>query len=226
MDIPALTLTVVLLAALSAQSQPQDADSQEAPAIDTAEGEHPSSPWFDPDFTPPAGLETGRVVLEPLAPRHAALDHAALMGSREHLQRTLQWGDWPSEEFTVEENRGDLERHWKEFEAREGYAFTVLSPDRSTCLGCIYLEPADGKDPSSRNARFAYWVVEDRLDEDLDRHLLEAVLAWIRRDWPLETLALQLRVENERGATIARDLGLQPLEGARVPDHRIFIWER
>ena len=99
---------------------------------------HVKPPWRDMGFVPSEGLRTERLVLEPLAPRHVELDHAALMGSREHLLRTLHWGDWPREGFTVEENLDDLEMHWGEFEDRTGFAFTVLNPARDRCLGCRY----------------------------------------------------------------------------------------
>jgi RimJ/RimL family protein N-acetyltransferase len=201
--------------------------SQDALAKDSVAGAIESpTPWFDPSYSPPTSLQTDRILLEPLAARHAELDFAALMGSREHLQRTLHWGDWPSADFTLEENRSDLEDHWKEFEAREGYAFTVLAPDRSRCLGCVYLVPAGRNDRTSRGAQLAYWVIEEQLSEDLDRHLLEQVLAWIEQDWLFDTVAIPLHVENERGAEIARALDLTLKEGAGSPSHLVFVWQR
>ena len=81
-------------------------------------------PWST-DFTPPQVLDTDIVHLEALSPVHTELDFAALMSSREHLTRTLHRGDWPHPDFTVEENRVDLQRHWDEFNRREAYAYTV-----------------------------------------------------------------------------------------------------
>ena len=76
-------------------------------------------PW-SPGFAPPPVLDTERVHLEPLAPAHVELDYAALMSSHAHLRRTLRWDDdWPPPHFTLAENLVDLERHWREFEARE-----------------------------------------------------------------------------------------------------------
>ena len=179
------------------------------------------NPWRE-DFDPPASLDTKRVHLEPLRPEVARLDYEAFMSSREHLHRTLHWNDWPTEDFTVAQNVQDLERHWNEFEAREGYAYTVLVPDRSRCVGCIYMERVEGQTDS---VRLTYWVVESVLDEDLDNHLIESVIGWIDEDWPFNRVTMRLHVDNERGIDIAYRLGMtrQPDED---PDHWLFIWER
>lgn len=180
------------------------------------------NPW-SADFDPPTTHTTNRVRFEPLAPKYADIDFEAAMGSREHLQRTLQWGSWPRADFTVEENAKDLERHLTEFENREAYAYTVLTPDRSRCVGCIYLNPADPNAP--RTAMLAYWVVEDELVSDLDRHVLDEFFAWVERDWPLDGVMLPLHNNNVRGANVVRDIGLieAPMD---MEDHQPFMWMR
>lgn len=188
------------------------------PKQDAPEVPHP----WTPSFEPPTELATWRVRLEPLHPSHVELDFAAITGSREHLQRTLQWGDWPREGFTVSENRRDLVRHWNEFENREAYAYTVLTPDGSRCVGCIYVVPG-GRGP--RWARLAFWVVEDQLAHDLDLHLAVSVLGWFKERWPLDMVVLPVHSANERGARLLTDLGLSELESP-VPQHRLFAWRR
>jgi len=216
-------LAVLTGACSSADQQPT------RPAPEPEQGQQiadpPASPWHDPSYAPPTRLVTSRILLEPLAGRHVELDYAALMGSREHLQRTLRWGDWPRTDFTLEENLGDLERHWQEFEDREGYAFTVLSLDRSQCLGCIYLEPADPNDRSTRDAMLAYWVIEEELASELDRHLLAEVLAWIERDWLFEKVVVPTHVDNDRGVRLADELGLDSVPTGSAT-HVIHVWQR
>ena len=125
-------------------------------------------PW-SPSFTPPTLLTTERVRLEPLAPRHTERDHAAFMSSREHLRATLNWGEWPRADMTLEENRADLQRHWEEFLRREAYAYTVLSPDGTRCLGCVYINPPDedaaAPEEDGRAATLAYWVTVEGLEQ-------------------------------------------------------------
>lgn len=183
---------------------------------------------YAPSFTPPTTLDTARVHLEPLHPSHTELDYAAFMSSRDHLHRTLHWGNWPRPDFSLAENRADLERHWREFEAREAFAFTVQSADRSRCVGCIYINPlnpknfAAGAPPEPRAARLAFWVIESELATDLDRHLLEATLTWLRAKWPFSTVYVPLHVENERGQRIARELGLKVAENMAIKSHTTY----
>ena len=182
-------------------------------------------PWSQ-KFTPPSGYDTQRIHLEPLGAQHAEIDHAAFMSSRDYLKRTLHWGDWPREDMTVEENTADLQRHWTEFAMREAYAFTVLSPDRTRCLGCVYLNPERigfGDDPS---VLLAYWVVESELANNLDRHLVKSVLEWIRRDWPFKTVFLAPHIDDARARGLAVEFRMRPIEvsGEAVSDRTIFAW--
>ena len=183
------------------------------PSHDPAVPDPHPHPW-SPEFDPPTALDTDRVHLEPLHPQHTAADYAAFMSSVDHLHRTLHWGPWPRPDFTLEENRRDLERHWKEFEAREAYAFTVQSSDRTRCVGCIYVNPvaerrlAPGVPRDPRAATLDFWVIESELATDLDRHLLAATLDWLERDWPFSVVYVPLHRENERGLAVARELGL------------------
>ncbi len=197
--------------------------------IDARAAQESVDPWSK-SFEPPLALDTSRFHLEPLAPRHVDVDYAALMGSRAHLRETLGWGDWPRDDFTLDENRRDLERHWREFENREGYAYTVLSPDRSRCLGCVYIvkPPLRGKDA----AMLAYWTIEPELANDLDRALAGALIDWLEREWPFERVAFPTRASNARGVEIAESLGLRPagaeldeLKSAR-PDAKLYVWRR
>lgn len=188
-------------------------------------GGAPASASGDPwslDYQPPLELDTKRVHLEPLAPEHVELDYAALMGSREHLMSTLHWGNWPSEDFTVEENRVDLERHWQEFQGNQAYAYTVLSPDRERCLGCVYLMPSDGEG-WEMSAEMAYWVIESELANELDRHLLESLLTWFESDWAFDRVRWMIHEDNGRGLTLAADAGLTEAP-AILPGHQGLLW--
>ena len=201
----ALFVSLVLLAALSACS------SQEL-----------NGAWAT-SFEPPETLTTERMHLEPLHPRHVDLDFAALMGSRAHLQQTLRWGDWPRVDFTVAENLEDLEMHWREFEGNEAYAYTVLSPDRSTCIGCIYINPVpDAYD----EAKLSYWVIEPELATELDRHLLESLFGWFERDWPFRRMSLPTHADNERGHALSRSLGLTDDGVGGRDSSTMFVWSR
>lgn len=216
-------LPLCALLALACSSAESNPDIGSEPSLAVAPALEIVDPWTL-EFEPPTTLDTERVHLEPLGPEHAELDFEAFMSSREHLLATLHWGSWPGEDATVESNRNDLERHAREFVDREGYAFTVLTPDQSRCVGCVYMNPVP-TGPEGYGAALAYWVVADELDSDLDRDLVASLLDWIENDWPFSSLIMPIHVENERGAELARSLGLS--ESPEIEDdHRVFIWTR
>ncbi|MGB0715857.1 MAG: GNAT family N-acetyltransferase [Phycisphaerae bacterium] len=176
---------------------------------------------WDSSFVPPSPPSNDVFVLEPLSPQHAELDHAAVMGSRKHIRHTLQWGNWPADDMTVEKNRKDLARHLKEYEKREAYAYTVLSKDRKRCLGCVYLYPVPKK---SDAVRMAYWVIESELKNQIDQRLQQTVLDWIKADWPLKLVVLGFHTNNERGIDFAKKAGARQMGPVRENQIR-FVWK-
>jgi hypothetical protein len=82
------------------------------------------------DFVPPGGLDRPEFRLRPLGPEHNVSDHAAWTSSFDHIRATPGWasGRWPRE-MSLDENRGDLERHAADFAERRGFTYTVLAPD-------------------------------------------------------------------------------------------------
>ena len=194
-----------------------------ARALDLARGP------FREAFEPPTSLETQRVLLEPLGPEHTERDFAALTGSAEHLRDTLRWDGWPPDGFLIEQNREDLVRHREEFDAHEAYAYTVLEPDGETCVGCVYLVPSDAELAEEAGAEPAllcfYWVVSDGLASDLDRHLVDELLAWFEESWPVREAFFPIRIENLRGVSVSRRVGLVEV-ASKDPAYRVFRWQR
>jgi hypothetical protein len=137
------------------------------------------------DFAVPESLSTDRYRLEVLRPSVAELDYDAVMSSRERLRQVFaEDDDWPADDMTLEFNIGDLERHEAEFRAREAFAYTVLSPDGESCMGCVYLYPSSVAD---YDCEVYLWVRESEVD--LDGHLYAAVRSWLKTDWPFENPA-------------------------------------
>ena len=84
---------------------------------------------------------------------------------------------------TVAENLVDLGWHQKEFALRRSFAYTVVAPDESRVLGCVYLNPSETHD-----ARVVMWVRRSAWDQGLDPVLETTVREWIEQDWPFETV--------------------------------------
>lgn len=149
-----------------------------------------TEPLLDPARLPPP-LRTDRFVLAPLQPQHNDRDHAAWMSSIEHIRATPGFGDgtwgpdtWPFE-MSAEQNLGDLEMHWGEFQRGEAFAYTVLDPVDDDVIGCIYIDPDEGPltDEGDRcEVMVRSWVRASRAD--LDPHLVQAVRDWLASAWP------------------------------------------
>ena len=136
--------------------------------------------FVPPDFDVPLGLARTDFVLEPLGPEHNERDYAAWTSSMDHIAQTpgFPWGSWPHE-MTLDENRGDLERHAADFRNRKGFTYTVLDPADRDVIGCVYIYPLRDGDGA---AIAQSWVRQSHAH--LDAPLWSAVTEWLVSDWP------------------------------------------
>jgi hypothetical protein len=86
--------------------------------------------------------------------------------------------------LTLEENLVDLGWHEKEFQLRRSFVYTVVAPDESRVLGCVYLYPDEDSD-----VRVLMWVRRDAWEAGLDSELERTVRSWIAARWPFATVA-------------------------------------
>ena len=149
----------------------------------------PAPDFVPQDFAVPMDGVFGDLHLVPLGPEHNGADHAAWSSSIDHIRATPGFpdGSWPRP-MSLAENLQDLERHAEDFRSRRGFTYTVLDGEGDV-IGCVYIYPS--KDEAI-DAEVQSWVRADR--SDLDRPLYEAVGAWLREDWPFETIAYGERV--------------------------------
>ena len=146
------------------------------------------------DFAVPDGLIAGDFRLVPLGPGHNEADYAAWTASMDHIRATPGFPDgrWPRE-MSLSDNLRDLERHSRDFAGRRGFTYTVLSAAIGDVIGCVYIYPASGHAPGGggaggggRHASVQSWVRADCAALDLVLH--DAVLAWVERDWPFDSI--------------------------------------
>jgi len=140
------------------------------------------------DFVVPETLEHPRFRLRMLTVNDLIKDYDAVMSSVEHLQKTYSVesdGQWP-EGLTLEEDLIDLGWHQREFTLRYSFAYTMMTPDESRCLGCMYIMPTRKRD---HDCKVSMWVRADELATGLDDDLYQAVSTWIARDWPFDNPA-------------------------------------
>jgi len=120
--------------------------------------------------------------LEPLGPQHNERDHAAWMGSIEHIRSTPGFDGWgwpPVEGMPLDRNLADLRRHADDFATRVGFTYSVIQVPGDEVIGCLYIYPArdDGTIVDVRS-----WVRADHAR--LDKPLYDAVSRWLSTDWP------------------------------------------
>jgi len=150
-----------------------------------------AEPFVPADFAVPDGLEAGEFRLEPLGPRHNAADYAAWTASIEHIRATPGFGErsWPHE-MSLADNLRDLERHARDFAERRGFTYTVLSTGTGDVIGCVYIYPPRGQGADGGEGRLRAsvesWVRADHAA--LDPVLHDAVVTWLERDWPFDSL--------------------------------------
>ncbi len=154
----------------------------------------------------PERLETAVFTLTPLTPAHAARDYAALMVSKPML-RLWSGSPWPTDDFTLAENISDLEWHFAEHQERIAFTYTVLTPDETECLGCIYIRPLQDyqkanpdqlTNVSNLSATTRFWIKEPRLTDGLDAQLLQTLQDWFNTAWQFDHHTFHVRAAHEQ----------------------------
>ncbi|MEL7451331.1 MAG: hypothetical protein AAFN78_19110 [Pseudomonadota bacterium] len=136
-------------------------------------------------FQVPVSLEATDYRLEVLRPEVTRLDYDAVMSSKTRLRSVFSEAtEWPRDDMTLEKNTDDLARHEREFEAREAFAYTVLSPAGDKCVGCVYVCPPR---VVGFDSEVYLWVRDDCVH--LDEHLYLTVRNWLVEAWPLKRTA-------------------------------------
>ena len=145
----------------------------------------------------PRGFTTDEFILRPLLVGDVELDYAAVMESKIELRPWEQTG-WPADDFTVADDLVDLEDLEQRARDKRSFTYTVMTPDETECLGCVYLMPPDAKSYTRAeitalgdrswdevSATLSFWVRTSRLADGLERRLLDAVAAWLDDAWEL-----------------------------------------
>ena len=143
----------------------------------------------------PQGFATEEFIVRPLLVADVDLDYAAVMESKVELRPWEQTG-WPADDFTVADDLADLEDLEQRAREKRSFTYTVMTPDETECLGCVYFMPHDAKSYARAEitalatgsweqvgATVSFWVRTSRLADGLERRLLDAVLAWVDDEW-------------------------------------------
>lgn len=134
------------------------------------------------DFEISGGFETEQFRVRPITAADAEKDYEAVMESVDLIHSALLTDGWPGDGFTLEENRRQLAQKERRFARRGSFTYTVVSPDESRVLGCVYINEGIG----GPDAAVFMWVRQSAYDDGLDPVLERAVRDWVEQEWPFE----------------------------------------
>ncbi len=158
-------------------------------------------PWYPENKKIPTGYPAESFVFEPLLTKHVDIDYDAVMESQIHLRAWSQ-SDWPKDNFTKYNNWQDLARHQREHNEREAFTFTIVDTEKSTCLGCIYINPLDNVLQQLSNgqkaAQVTHWVRSSIVGTDLEEKISKSLVSWLKREWKFATVFHLTSVNSEQ----------------------------
>lgn len=139
----------------------------------------------------PEGYSQQQFCFQILHPRYVTWDYKALMSSKDFLRRWSQ-SEWPTDDFSLEENLEDLSWHYEEQVDKIAFTYTVLDHNQSNCLGCIYIKPTTsikGLQPNELTllvpfSHFcSFWVVDTIRDTPLEQIIFTGLINWLYTEW-------------------------------------------
>jgi len=150
---------------------------------------------FAPDsVTIPTGIETQNFRIRKLTINDVVKDYDAVMSSVEHLAGVFGPGSsWPSADLTFEQDLIDLGWHQKEFQIRNSFTYTVMNPEESRCLGCVYVYPSEKQ---GYDAKVILWVRRSEFGKGLDEKLFSVVKRWLSEEWWFSKVAFPGRQQS------------------------------
>jgi len=153
---------------------------------------------LESDEPVPVELRTDEFTLRPITAGDAERDYAAVIESREYL-RLWEQSTWPADDFTVEENRDDLAGLEQRHAEHRAFTYTVVDPDDTQALGCVYVFPTSAKFLAEAtvtalgddawddvDAVVYFWTRGSRMEQGMDERLLAALRPWFRDEWKTE----------------------------------------
>jgi hypothetical protein len=158
------------------------------------------------------GLIAGEFRLAPLGPQHNEAYYAAWTASVDPIRATPGFpdGSWPRE-MSLSDNLRDLERHAQDFTERRGFTYTVLSTGTGDVIGCVYIYPVRGREPSGGAEGRRHASVQVPAGSSASVLFIERLL--VPRPRVAEMLANARRVEvarQSRSVRERRDPALEP----------------
>ena len=159
----------------------------------------------------PSEYRTEEYVFRPLTTKDVELDYEAVMESKEIL-RKISGSTWPSDNFTLNENYDDLERHERDHLDRKEFTFTIMNRDETICLGCVYFRPLRFHlATADYQTSVRFWVRSSRIQDNLDSRVLDSIIHWLKSEWKFDKIIFETGINEERQPNLFRKFGMHPI---------------
>ena len=165
----------------------------------------------------PERLLQNQYLFEVLHPRHLVLDFQAVMSCKEYLRR---WSNsvWPEETFKIEDNLFDLEWHYQEYQQKIAFTYTILNPEKTKCLGCIYIRPTASIQSLTTEETgilepypffCSYWVIDEVRNTEMEELLFSDLNKWLENIWNFHGIIFTTNKHIPEQNIIFRNFGLE-----------------
>ena len=129
----------------------------------------------------PRTFGSDRYTVEPLSYDNMYPDYESVDKGADNLGKYLRQGTGFYKDCRLAEEIVEVGWHMGEWERRRSFAYVVMSPDRMTCIGGVYVNPTKKRD---YDALALMWLTPDA--EHLDAEVYEAFRKWLAEKWPLD----------------------------------------
>ena len=102
---------------------------------------------------------------------------------------------WPAKDMTLADNLSDLNRHEREFLAREAFAYSIFERSRARrYVGCVYIKPIKSRVEDDRrkalfNAQAFCWFSPVVTDREFATLAADEFVQWVKTSWPFTKVA-------------------------------------
>jgi len=193
-------------------------------------------PW-KADFSPPSGVTHPKFVFVPMHSDISDLDYKAIQDNRAHLLATLGW-DYP-EDYSIENNKEDLQEYSDQFGNRSAYAFSIQTPDKKKAIGAFFINRPDFAEAGepvpeeankewvagARSIEASMWLDKASTDAGVDKELLDAVTDWLHASWPVDAMMLTTNANNTKLLKLVVEKGLEPHVQEAYQD-TVYVWKK
>ena len=136
-------------------------------------------------FNVPEKLETAHFSARKLSAKDVYDDYLAIMSNMDLIKKTRGGTDWPTPNFSFEDDFIDLCWHQREFENKSSFAYLVTNPEGTEYVGCFYFyKPGFRTEvPIGTDVDISFWVTQKAYDAGLYKELYITLKKWLNEKW-------------------------------------------